>query len=85
MGRGKEREEGQVSILRAGLRLEPIVELFWGNSAVLTTLLNNLGSSAKSFDQAYSGEVGRVQITESGEEYMVKSVSPASLGNMTLH
>lgn len=60
MGRRQERE-GQVSILRAGLCPEPVLEIYWGNSSVLTTLLKNLESSVKSFDQAYSGEVSRVE------------------------
>lgn len=61
MGRGEEGEEGQVSILRAGLCLEAVVEVYWGNSSVLTTLLKNLESSVESFDQVYSGEVSRVE------------------------
>lgn len=61
----KERKEGQASILGAGLCLEPIMKVEKGNLSVLTaklsTLLKNLESSMKSFDQAYCGEVCKVE------------------------
>lgn len=37
------------------------MEVYWRNSSVLTTLLKNLESPVKSFDQAFSGEVSRLE------------------------
>lgn len=37
------------------------MEVYWRNSSVLTTLLKNPERPVKSLDQAFSGEVGRLE------------------------